>query len=370
MLSVVKWHGVIAIEGIETGDGRLIEEGALDWDDSPIPLRYVHTDKGGHENAEVVGKIEKITRDGQEIKASGVISEDFGYHAIQLIENDMMRGVSLDLDSSEVEYDDEHGLLVITSAFIRAATIVQIPAFKDAKIMIDSEDSEVETNEDGSLVASADVRPPREFFDDPLFEAPTPLTIEDDGRVYGHLATFGECHIGYPGACVTAPESASDYSYFKIGGVKCSDGSTVRTGVITMNTNHAKPSASMRAATEHYDNTGMAIADVNVGEDTFGIWVAGSLRPTATEEDIRALRGSALSGDWRRVGDNLELIGALAVNVPGFPIINPKFAVSDDRQMSLVASGVVKKTEGNAKSIKLNSKAYIAILKERFNHGM
>src|SRR4029079_16942320 len=75
---------------------------------------------------------------------------------------------------------------------------------------------------------------------------------------------------------------------------------------------------------------GMVAADVRVGEDEHGIWVAGALRSHLSDEDVRAFRAALLSGDWRRIAGRLELVAALAVNVPGFPV---------PRTRSLVASG-------------------------------
>jgi hypothetical protein len=87
------------------------------------------------------------------------------------------------------------------------------------------------------------------------------------------------------------------------------------------------------AAASHYDHTGTVAADVRAGEDEHGIWVAGALRPTLTDEQIRTFRAAPLSGDWRRIGGRLELVAALAVNTPGFPVPRTRARV-------LVASGV------------------------------
>src|SRR2546422_2197053 len=37
-----------------------------------------------------------------------------------------------------------------------------------------------------------------------------PLTVTEDGRVFGHLAPWGVCHTGKPNQCITAPHSAVD----------------------------------------------------------------------------------------------------------------------------------------------------------------
>jgi hypothetical protein len=92
----------------------------------------------------------------------------------------------------------------------------------------------------------------------------------------------------------------------------------------------------------HYEHTGRAIADVNAGEDAYGIWVAGALRPGATDDQVRALRGAPLSGDWRKIGSSgLELVAALAVNVPGFPIPRPQGLAAGGAMQALVAAGML-----------------------------
>jgi hypothetical protein len=110
-----------------------------------------------------------------------------------------------------------------------------------------------------------------------------------------------------------------------------------------MGTGHAstRPNVSAAAAIAHYENTGSTVADVAAGEDEFGIWVAGALRPSVTAEQIRELRGGSLSGDWRNIKGSLEMVAALAVNVPGFPVprIQASLAASGT-QMALVAAGI------------------------------
>jgi hypothetical protein len=79
---------------------------------------------------------------------------------------------------------------------------------------------------------------------------------------------------------------------------------------------------------------------VAAGEDEHGIWISGAVRASATPEQIAALRGSALSGDWRTIRGHLELVAALAVNVPGFPIPRIGLAASGGKQSALVAAGI------------------------------
>jgi hypothetical protein len=189
---------------------------------------------------------------------------------------------------------------------------------------------------------------------------PTPLTITREGKVFGHLATFDVCHVASPagpGICIVAPHSNRGYADFHTGTVLTAEDTLIATGKITMGTGHAGQKLSANAAASHYDNTGTAVADVVAGEDEFGIWVSGALRPDVTAEQVRALRASPLSGDWRERGGSLELVAALAVNVPGFPIPRTSGMVASggDRLYSLVASGMVPREPTSAQADQLSA---------------
>jgi hypothetical protein len=154
--------------------------------------------------------------------------------------------------------------------------------------------------------------------------------------VFGHLAEWQTCHIGYD-ACVTAPTSTHGYSFFHTGTVLTEEGEKIRVGQITLGTGHADGRLNAKSTVQHYDHTGTAVADIRAVDGQWGIWVAGAIRPTATVEQIETLRRASLSGDWRRVDGNLELVAALAVNVPGFAVAR----VASGEQISLAAAGVV-----------------------------
>src|SRR5690606_16146000 len=198
---------------------------------------------------------------------------------------------------------------------------------------------------DGSVDA-----PPKEWFEDPHLIEPSPLVVTEDGRVFGHLATWDTCHIAVSGTCTTPPHSVTDYSYFRLNRKDTADG-PVTVGKIVLGTGHANTRLRAAAATAHYDDTGYAVCDVAAGEDRWGIWVAGAVSPNATPEQIETLRSSSLSGDWREVRGNLELVGAVVVNVPGFPIPRTSLAASGGHQISLVASGIVARDEYTAQDI-------------------
>nr|WP_297995318.1 phage minor head protein [uncultured Actinomyces sp.] len=399
-----RWEGVIAREGEMTGDGRMIEDGALRWDDLPIPLRVAFKDVGGHDGAEVCGRIETVERrDGGDIYATGTfdLGSAVGAEAFRQVSEQMSNGVSIDTDdvafrvmeredanapgASSDDTPDEGGrvqvmqvapddsVMVIESARLRAATLVAVPAFATARVYAagqapsTSETSERDENADSeekmarsadadplsrdSLTAAAiPTAPPEAWFKDPALTGPTALVVEDDGRVYGHIAAWGTCHIGQVGKCVEPPTSPSNYAYFRTGALRTAEGTSVAVGHLTMGTGHAGPRDSANAAAEHYDNTGTVFADVAAGEDAYGIWVAGSLRPGITPEQVRVARSAPISGDWRTIRGSLELVGALAVNVPGFPVPRPQGLLASGEVKSLQASGVVAHDDSAARA--------------------
>lgn len=400
-----RWEGVIAREGEMTGDGRMIEDGALRWDDLPIPLRVAFKDVGGHDGAEVCGRIETVERrEGGDIYATGTfdLGSAVGAEAFRQVSEQMSNGVSIDTDdvtfrimakadmpeadvadsgnaSDDGEADPEgrvkvaamsssDELTVIESARLRAATLVAVPAFATARVYAagqapakPSEDAEPEEtleasaepfsqSRDSLTAAAIPTAPPEAWFKDPDLTGPTALVVEDDGRVYGHIAAWGTCHIGQIGKCVEPPTSPSNYAYFRTGALRTAEGTSVAVGHLTMGTGHAGPRDSANAAAEHYDNTGTVFADVAAGEDAYGIWVAGSLRPGITAEQVRVARSAPISGDWRTIRGALELVGALAVNVPGFPVPRPQGLLASGEVRSLQASGVVAHDDSAARA--------------------
>lgn len=217
----------------------------------------------------------------------------------------------------------------------------------------------VDPNLTASAAGMAPLAPPAEWFDDPSFSNLTPLEVTADGQVRGHLASWDSCHIGDPrgpGVCVSPPSSKTDYGFFHLGAVLAADGRKVPVGQITLDTGHAPLGMNARTAAAHYDHTGTAVADVRAGEDRFGIWVAGALRPHVSAEKARSLTAAKLSGDWRGIQGNLEMVGVLAVNVPGFPVPRPEVRLvasgEPEARAALVAAGILEDDVGIAPEIK------------------
>jgi hypothetical protein len=182
------------------------------------------------------------------------------------------------------------------------------------------------------------VEPPGSWFENPQLTEKTPVTADSDGRVWGHLAAWNECHRDVTNrSCVLAPKSRKNYDPFHLGHVYTAEGERIKVGKIIGDTRHAAINLGYSAAAIHYDNTGDEMAVVRAGEDEFGIWVAGAMVPEADARKAAKLRRSPLSGDWRAVDGHLELTAALAVNVPAFPV----YALDGEDQTALVAAGQV-----------------------------
>lgn len=209
-----------------------------------------------------------------------------------------------------------------------------------------------------ALVAGASDTPAA-WFRDPEFQNITPLTIDDSGRIYGHMATWSECHIGREDRCITAPHSQADYAYF-LTGVRSTDGGEIPVGHITMDMGHAPLAMGASSTLAHYDNTEKVVADVVAGEDAYGIWVAGALRPGVEEERVERLRGAVLSGDWRRIRGNMELVATLAVNVPGFPVPRIGYATAGTHDSAMVAAGMLERHDPED-----DNAAYLATIVEK-----
>jgi len=363
-------------EEMESGDGRKFKKKSISFRELPLPLMWQIKTDDGHTGSVVVGRIDHMERTEQGIgNAFGVL--DTGPYAKEverLIKYKFIRGISADMDQFEAEEQEDDKdkenakkskdsigktKISINKARVMGVTIVPKPAFQECQIFLDvaedgnyQEDTliptdgiyvdEMEPQDASSLVAcgmvasSIPIAPPVDWFNNPKLDKATPLTVDDDGRVYGHIAAWHVDHIGLPYG-TKPPRSRSKYAYFHTGVVRTENGSDVPVGQLTLAGGHASLEASAAEAVKHYDDTASAVADVHAGEDQFGIWVAGSLRPGTGPEQIRTLRASAPSGDWRPIRGSLELVAVCQVNVPGFPIARAR--VASGAVVALVAAG-------------------------------
>lgn len=382
------WEAVLIVEGAESGDRRFIEEGALTWRELPVPLMLQTTnpETGGHAGAIICGSIWDVVRSGSDIVGRGFFDSGVnGQEARRLIDEGTIRGVSADIDMvrSDVMADASGGdpQLRLSEGRIMGATITPFPAFQEAQIRLITPElvaaagaaptSQVWTTtipfRGGlgtgvveTLVASgrprpltgvAPVAPPQAWFAKRQYEARTPITVEADGQIYGHVAGDGECHIGFLNQCITPPKSKSGYSHFyrddnplssffgKPKGMLTAEGTLVFAGPVQLDLDHARAGLTPAEAKDTMSHTGCQVAQVAVYEDEWGIQIAGCVDPQATEAQVRVLRASDISPDWRRIDGNLELVGLVVVNTSGYPARSLVASASGETATEVVYDG-------------------------------
>lgn len=368
------WRAVLARMGTPTGDGRILDPAGAASRDLPLPLSWQQMSGDGHGGSQIVARMEGVAFENGMVTAFGTMLDSAPYEVYEQIAAGVI-GPSVDLDDIEYVMDESSDLLVLTKWRVAGATLVSIPAFAEVSITLDPEPvqpmDEVArpmTAEEGGMIGEAffngqslaafaaavevqraptSVLPPVDWFMKPDLDRLTPLTVSDTGRVFGHIAGWESCHVGLPG-CVTPPPSYSNYSYFLQSSQPLADGSVIPVGTLVAGPRHADAQLAFHAATQHYDDPSAAVARVMAGEDEFGIWVAGWLLPTATDQARQTFMTSPVSGDWRRVGGNLELIAVCSVNSAGFPIPKARVAFSNGHQRTLIGTFGAQPVKGEA----------------------
>jgi len=427
------WEGIIIPEGVLSGDGRMIEQGALTWRDLPLPLMLQTRTAEGHDGAEICGSIVELERTGNAIVGRGYFDGGLvGQEARRLYAEKTMRGVSADLDAIEVEIRDRSGDAVtpdqarpnagLVQAFVKArimgASLVPFPAFMEATIsVLDFEDSyalvasgaqlegefvrvwtpdaqfvvlgDSEPLDRDALVASGapaileiPVAPPAEWFARQDMEEAVPFRVYPDGRCFGLVAKFGSCHMSFADQCIDVPRSFCDYRWFQNKSTLTAEGGLVATGPVFMNTVHPALRARAHDAFAHYAETGCAVADVTLWENQWGIVAAGALRPDVTPEQARRIRGSDISPDWRRIDGRMELVALLGVNMSGFIVDglvasgaeydpSPRAHVNlvTGELESLVAAGMLTRECGTCGDSELNPDVLLEIARTLADHS-
>lgn len=173
-------------------------------------------------------------------------------------------------------------------------------------------------------------------YDHRLFQSqltgPTPLTVTDDGRVFGHAFLWSTCNRGHRGMCLRAPKSSTGYKEFHLGAVRTDQG-LLPVGKIVMGEGHADIEHGTKITRAFYDATSKTVALGRITEDKWGGAFAGVVAPGTTPEEVTMLLASPPSGDWR----NRELIAVLAVNVPGHVV--PRAEITAGEPVNMVAAG-------------------------------
>lgn len=352
----------VAVFGQVSDDSRMLEAGMdFAFRQFPLPLMWVKQSADGHDNAFTVGVIEAAqVRDSQVVASGYMLNTPEADEAVDQIEHGVT-APSVDLGAVDWTLTDQSGAEVteddylqaleagtdldvvqtVTAAKLLGVTLVSKPAFGETSIALDEDRASRDESMVASITASAPAEPVYSagLFNDPGLTGPTPVHMTDEGRIVGHLACKGTCHVGITDRCVTVPESRSGYAHFHTAPpVLLESGERLAVGRLAVATGHAGPRDTAQQASAHYDNTGTCYALVRAGEDEHGVWISGVAAPGVSDYTLNAGLSAPLSGDWRTIGGNLELVAALAVNTPGFPVVASGATDDDDAPLSLVAA--------------------------------
>lgn len=430
-----RWHGILCVGGAQLGASRRVLESFV-WSNLPRTLRAQLEDVGwGHAGAKPAGLIETLeVLDGSDARdlaaeldvtlpegwtsvlyGTGRISDgEFGREVAGLIDEGVLTDISVDpgedtvvvqevidengdvvdgdtLAEKEVEFwdaidnDDQGRAAEIEIWFdsltwrdrfdpydLNAATLLAVPAFTAARIVLLPADVEGDDQGDGQetaagspmaalvarapsvhrgnverpqfagsglptqFTASAGPAPRRaEWYQAAKFSAPTKWTVTDGGRMMGHLFTWGACHRSWEASACRTPDfmRGENFRKFHVGETRLDNGRRIRTGALTFNARHALHRLGMtdEEIAEQCENTGLQLGTVRLFVDEFGVQACGQVHDSVTADQVAQAIGGFPSYDARTLRGAKRLYGLHVVNVPGHAF--------EDDTMQVTASG-------------------------------
>jgi len=174
---------------------------------------------------------------------------------------------------------------------------------------------------------------PDEWLDPPAHMAdaagngePTHVVVQDDGRVYGHVATFKIPLTRPDGTKFTLPRDL-DLNMTMQGHHVTASGEVAAVGMLMTDRSHTDLNLPLDIARDKFGHVGNQFAQGRFGYDRTGLWFAGALTPGVPARSVVAARGGSLSGEWFPIVDGrgrwdgrYEFLGAQVVNYPGLAL--------------------------------------------------
>lgn len=354
----------LALMGVRTGDGRLLEEEGRGVRDLPRTIYGQFVQNSGHDGAVPIGSLHEVTfEDGVASGRGFLIDDENGRKAVQYIETQTLYHNSVDLSDVRARAEmseDGQDTLRFSAWKISATTLVGKPAFANAKAELIPDDElvaswladdtplivdlpsyvRVDLAEAEELIADASFVQSWDAFHQREAAKPQKIVVDENGWVSGHLALWNTCHDGIEAKCTIVPRPRDNYASFNKPGV-LTDRGIVETGPIFLSGGHRRaPNGDYVSAYGGIEN---AWADVRVVPGVHGPWISGVVRPGVDSSKVYAARASRISGHW--IGDRLKAI--VSVNAEGFDvpgsgmsqIVEFEFATNNEgRVAELVAS--------------------------------
>jgi hypothetical protein len=323
---------------------RTIASSGFGTRDLPKPITGHSPFGRGHEGAFPVGRLDQVKIAGTNVEGWGWLRNDeHGRAVFEELALGIVTGTSIEM--VDVKYkidftwpDEEADVeipqidIVFTEANIGATTFVLKPAFGAARGELEEQaltaafvaegDLEVTasfkvvTSFDEEITAATLIALEHDAFTVPEPETHQPFQVSKDGkRVSGHLGRWGVPHTGFLNKRVLIPRSPTNYSsYCKRR--RYTDHGEVYTGPIVALGGHE---ATAEIINKRLADPRYAWADVVVTDGKIGPWVCGTVRSTATDEELEDGSASGISGHWL----NGELYAVCSTTAEGFDVARP-----------------------------------------------
>lgn len=115
-------EATIAVEGVETKDGRFVEAGALTWEPTLPVYRITDSTQAGPGRRDLIGFVESAWREGDRVVADLKLHDDHG----------LTGSVSMCMEIDDIELTTDDAIVMgarwaVVSGRIRAVTIHQRP---------------------------------------------------------------------------------------------------------------------------------------------------------------------------------------------------------------------------------------------------
>ena len=131
-MAEVPCYGVLAVEGIETGDNprRVFAPGSLTFATFPLTFKFQEYEADGHDGAGIAGRIDNAWRDGALIRWVGALDNvgECGREAVRLRRGNFVRGVSIMADDTD---DEDVEMIYPEPALLVPEPVVEMEAATD-----------------------------------------------------------------------------------------------------------------------------------------------------------------------------------------------------------------------------------------------
>jgi hypothetical protein len=354
----------MALRDTNTGDKRRLEDEGGGVRELPRTIFAQFAQMGGHSGSVPIGSLQEVTFEDDEIKSitgRGWLADMPHVRDVfvPLIASKTLFHNSVDLAEVELKIkwksddpaDGEDFWTIESFNFVKwniaATTLVGVPAFPDARVTLDEvtaalvdSDSELECLLDMANVTyriegfdevtasfSDEATVPWADFHIPEAATKTAITVDEHGRIFGHLAAWGECHTGFDDRCVLAPRPAN---YASFNGPKVlTERGLVECGPIFFlggHPDHPLDPNDPRSRDKAYGDVANQWGNVRVTDGQIGPWISGRVTPGLSANALYVARGSRISGHWKRG----ELRAIVSCNVDGFNMPGSELAASMD----------------------------------------